>query len=269
MVRQARCSGSGTKLKINSPATCRRSKRSASRKSCFRPLGARSENACAKCKRMYGSNSDQTGFQYSAVDSMTASFTPCSRSQVDKRPRSLVVVPKRRRSSSPLEPIASPSLDPTTTISTSLWTSIDAIFSAIVSSWRGSGRTRGEKVTHRHVLPPFPPGGVAPQKLVQNAHSGSNSATASTYPERRRPSPSHAGFIIQRRPDPIFMSIGGPKAHVTLSMTSLWLRPVVRAVLLCCLSSGAWTPRPGRPQWKSNGPVSFFIEPDGVGGEAE
>src|SRR6516164_444477 len=205
-VRQARCSGSGTKLKISSPATCRRSKRSASRKSCFRPLGARLENACAKCKRMYGSNSAQTGFQYSAVDSMTASFTPRSCSQSDKPWRSIVVVPKRRRSSSPFGPRASPSLDPTTTISTFLWTSIDAtLFSSdIVSSWRGSGRTRGKIVTHRHVLPPFLPGGAASQRLVQNAHSGSNSETASTYPERRRPSPFHVGFIIQRPPRPDF-----------------------------------------------------------------
>src|SRR6516165_7112663 len=65
----------------------------------------------------------------------------------------------------------------------------------------------GRYITHPHVLPPSPPGGVAPQRLVQNTHSGSNSFTASTHPERRRPSPFHAGFIIQRRPEPVFIPI--------------------------------------------------------------
>jgi hypothetical protein len=40
-------------------------------------------------------------------------------------------------------------------------------------SWRGSGRTRAKKVTHHHVLPPFPPGWVARYRLVQNARSRS------------------------------------------------------------------------------------------------
>src|SRR5262249_1200104 len=111
----ARCSESGTKLKINSPARNRRRNRTASRKSYFRPLGARLEKACARCKRMYGSNSIPTGFQYGAVDSRTTSVTPCSRSQPDKQRRSLVVVPKRRHGSSPCE---STSLAPATTIST-------------------------------------------------------------------------------------------------------------------------------------------------------
>ena len=148
MVRQARCSGSGTKLKINSPATSRRSNRSASRKSPLRPRGARLEKACARCKRMYGSNSHQIGFQYCPVDSMTTSFTPCACSQASKRRRSLAMVPKRRRSSLHSGEIASPSLDPTTTISTFGWMSIDATLSLsnMVSSWRGSGRMRGKKI---------------------------------------------------------------------------------------------------------------------------
>ena len=45
----------------------------------------------------------------------------------------------------------------TTTIKTFLCTSIPAIF--IASSWRGSGRTHGKKVTRRHVLPSFLLGG--------------------------------------------------------------------------------------------------------------
>ena len=107
IVPQLRCSGPGTKLKINSSARNRRRNRSASRKSCFRPLGAQLEKAGARCKRRYGSNSLHTGFQYCAVDSMTTSVTPSSRSQPDKRRSSLVVVPKRRRCSSPGEAIAS------------------------------------------------------------------------------------------------------------------------------------------------------------------
>ena len=120
IVPQLRCSGPGTKLKINSSARNRRRNRSASRKSCFRPLGARLEKAGARYKRRYGSNSLHTGFQYCAVDSMTTSVTPSSRSQPDKRRSSLVVVPKRRRCSSPGEAIASPSRDGAMTISTFL-----------------------------------------------------------------------------------------------------------------------------------------------------
>src|SRR4029077_15726751 len=33
----------------------------------------------------------------------------------------------------------------------------------------------GKKITHRHVLPPFPPGWVARHRLVQNARSRPNS----------------------------------------------------------------------------------------------
>jgi hypothetical protein len=47
---------------------------------------------------MYGSNSNQTDRQYWAVDSITASSTPCSRSQVNNRRRSLGMVANRRRS---------------------------------------------------------------------------------------------------------------------------------------------------------------------------
>src|SRR5215472_3078019 len=48
-------------------------------------------------------------------------------------------------------------------------------------------------VTHRHVLPPFPPGRVARHRLVQNVRSRSNSETASLHPELPRLLPSHAG----------------------------------------------------------------------------
>jgi len=50
--------------------------------------------------------------------------------------------------------------------------------------------TRARKVTHPHVLPPFPPGWVARHRLVQNARSRSNSQTASLHPECKRPLPS-------------------------------------------------------------------------------
>src|SRR6516162_4969255 len=91
--------------------------------------------------------------------------------------------------------------------------------SAMASSWRGSGRTRGtiDYAPPRATTPPAGRGGAT--KIGSNAHSGSNSATASTYPERRRSSPFHAGCMIERRPEPFFISIGGPKAHATLSMT--------------------------------------------------
>ena len=63
-LRQIRCSPLGTKLKISSSAISRRTSRSASLKSCLRPRGARLENACAKCKRIWGSSSSHTDRQY-------------------------------------------------------------------------------------------------------------------------------------------------------------------------------------------------------------
>ena len=185
-LRQIRCSPPGTKLKINSFAISRRTSRSASLKSCLRPRGARLENAWAQCKRMWGSNSNHTDRQYCAVDSITASSTPCSRSQINNRCRSLGMVANHRRSGFASGVVASI----TTTISTFLCTSIPAILYDIASSWRGSGRTRARKVTHPHVLPPFPPGWVARHRLVQNAPSRSNSLTASLHPECKRPLPS-------------------------------------------------------------------------------
>ena len=60
-----RCSGSGTKLSISSPANRRRARRLASRKSFLRPLGARLDCACAICSfSKCGSRSNHTGFQY-------------------------------------------------------------------------------------------------------------------------------------------------------------------------------------------------------------
>ncbi len=50
IVRHKRCSGSGTKLRINSLATNRFSRRSASTKSLLRPRRARFDCACARCR---------------------------------------------------------------------------------------------------------------------------------------------------------------------------------------------------------------------------
>jgi len=67
MVRHRRCSGSGTKLRINSPASSRRSSHCASPKYC-------------------------------AVDSITTCWTPRWRSQATRCSRSPAPVPKRRLS---------------------------------------------------------------------------------------------------------------------------------------------------------------------------
>src|SRR5262249_16857677 len=48
-VRHRRCSASGTKLKVNSWATSRFTRRSASGKSLLRPRRPRLDSACAKC----------------------------------------------------------------------------------------------------------------------------------------------------------------------------------------------------------------------------
>src|SRR6266566_741392 len=51
-------------------------------------------------------------------------------------------------------------------------------------------------VTHRHVLPPFPPGWMARHRLVQNTHPRPNSYTVSLHPELPRSLPSHASLIV-------------------------------------------------------------------------
>src|SRR5438105_6059401 len=140
-VRQARCSGSGTKLSINFWARCRLTRRSASLKSCLRPRGARLENACANCSFMCGSSSIHTGLQYCAVDSITASPAPCASSHRRNRCSSPAVLPKRRRAATC--PACSACTSSTITISTFLCTSIPAIVVPILASWCGNGRTRG------------------------------------------------------------------------------------------------------------------------------
>src|SRR6516165_9131566 len=142
MLRQMRCSPFGTKLKINSSAISRRTNRSASLKSCLRPRGARLEKACAKCKSICGSNSNHTVRQYCAVDSMTASRTPCSRNQLDRRRRSLGKVVNRRRSGFSTGEVASIN----TTIKTFLCTSIPAILYPIAFSWRGQAERAKESL---------------------------------------------------------------------------------------------------------------------------
>jgi len=68
-----RCSGLGTKLRISSPATCRRRSRSASAKSRLRPLRGSIGMAPAPEPARSGLPTPAiTGFQYCAVDSMTA-----------------------------------------------------------------------------------------------------------------------------------------------------------------------------------------------------
>jgi hypothetical protein len=106
------------------------------------------ENACAKCKRMWGSSSNHTDRQYCAVDSITASSTPCSRNHVNSRCSSLGMVTNRRRAGFSSGVLAST----TTTIKTFLSTSIPRPSSPPPK--RGSGRTHAKRITHRHVLPP-------------------------------------------------------------------------------------------------------------------
>src|SRR5215472_202609 len=98
MLRQVRCSPFGTKLKINSSAISRRASRSASLKSCLRPRGARLENACANCKRIYGSNASQTDRQYCAVDFHDRSFHLLLLQPAQQSPQ----VARHGRKSSPL-----------------------------------------------------------------------------------------------------------------------------------------------------------------------
>src|ERR1700693_1876972 len=66
---------------------CRLTSLSASEKSPFRPLGARLECAWARCSFNCPSNACHTGFQYCAVDSITASCTPDSASPTANPPQ--------------------------------------------------------------------------------------------------------------------------------------------------------------------------------------
>jgi hypothetical protein len=112
-VRHKRCSASGTKLKVNSRATSRFTKRSASRKSFLRPRRPRLDSACAKCNVpdlrlapsrflrigfQYFSSAPHTGFQYWAVDSMTTSSTSCSSSHAASERSCSGLLPNIRRS---------------------------------------------------------------------------------------------------------------------------------------------------------------------------
>src|SRR5438128_2241293 len=112
-VRQRRCSASGTKLRLNSFATSRFTRRSASGKSFLRPRGPRFDCACARWSVpdigpvpsrfwplgfQYCSSAPQTGFQYCAVDSITTSSTCCSISQWASNRRWSGLPPNRRRS---------------------------------------------------------------------------------------------------------------------------------------------------------------------------
>src|SRR5215469_14133141 len=209
MLRQVRRSSPRTKLKINSSAMSRRTNRSASLKSCLRPRGARLENACANCKRRYGSNSNHTVRQYCAVDSITASSTLCSRNQIDNRCRSLGMVVNLRRSGFSSGVLAS--------ITPPLALSCARQFPLSCRTWLPPGVEAAERahtdVKHRHVLPPSRWDGGA-HRLVQNARSRSNSETASLHPEPCRPLPSHAGPIVHLPTRPDFHRYGWAAAHV-------------------------------------------------------
>src|SRR5499433_2302833 len=124
-----------------------------------RLLSTRSPHSQFSLLQLPRSHTDR---QYCAVDSITASSTPCSCNQIRNRCNSLGSVTNRRRAGFSSGTLVST----TTTIKTFLCTSIPATF--IASSWRGSGRTHAKKVTHRHVLPPLFDAGVARHRLVQN-----------------------------------------------------------------------------------------------------
>src|SRR6267143_6315824 len=167
-VRHRRCSASGTKLKVNSRATSRLTRRSASRKSFLRPRGPRFDCACARCSVpdlrltpsrfsrsgfQYRSNASQTGFQYWAVDSITASSTSCSSSHSASDRNWSGLLPNIRRSNwySP-----STSTSDTTTASILLWTSSPAILLDISSSWR-ERRACCNYLNQGRGLSPLPP----------------------------------------------------------------------------------------------------------------
>src|SRR6266481_1504202 len=146
---------------------------------------------------MCGSNSIHTGLQYCAVDSITASFTPCSSSHNRSRINSLVVAPKRRRWPTSGCPASTSS---TTAISTFLCTSIPAILYPIVASWCGSGGTRGIRryAPSRATTAPTRKGGatlIGPKRAFQtklrNGLNSPRATTAFSVPHPRRLSDFH------------------------------------------------------------------------------
>src|SRR5215470_11082791 len=83
----------------------------------------------------------------------------------------------------------------------------------LLLAWKG--RTCGHTVTLSHALLPLPAetGRAATHLWVQNAHSGPDSVTVSTHPERKRPPPFHVGNMVHPQLGPIFIQLGGPQAH--------------------------------------------------------
>jgi len=143
ILRHRRCSGSGTKLKTSSSEIRRFTRRSASRKSFFRPRRPRLDKACARCNvpdiraapsrfRLTGrqccSSAAQTGVQYRAVDSITTSSTCCSIIHCAISFNCSGLAPYQRRSNWYPSSI---STSVTTTASFFLWTSIPAILYGI------------------------------------------------------------------------------------------------------------------------------------------
>jgi len=152
-VRHRRCSASGTKLRVNSLATNRFTRRSASAKSLLRPRRPRFDCACAKCNVpdlrlapsrfwrsgfQYRSNASHTGFQYCAVDSITASSTSCSSSHAASDRSCSGLLPNIRRSN---WYSFSTSTSNTTTANILLWTSIPAVRHKLLLAGSGERAT--------------------------------------------------------------------------------------------------------------------------------
>ena len=87
----------------------------------------------------------------------------------------------------------------------------DLVRHDLLPAWKG--RTCGIEVKLSHALLPFPLGRAATHLWVQNARSGPYSVTVSTHPERRRPPPLHVGDMVHLPASPIFIQLGGPRAH--------------------------------------------------------
>jgi hypothetical protein len=91
-------------------------------------------------------------------------------------------------------------------------------------------------ITHRHGLPPFPPGWMARHRLVQNTHPRPSSSTASVHPELPRSLPSHARSIVHALTRPIFIAMGGAAGPCETLPENLFLK---------ALSEGLRVIRPG------------------------
>ena len=162
----------------------------------------------ARCKRMYGSNSNHTDRQYWAVDSITASSTPCSRNQIKSRCNSLGMVTNRRRSGFSSGVLASRPPPSALSCARQCLLSCTASLPPGVEAAERA-RKRLHTVTCYH---PSCQDGWRDTDWFKTHVPDQTPTRPHFIQSAKRPLPSTLDDRT-RRLDPIFISMGGPQAH--------------------------------------------------------